>query len=80
MSIETIREFLGWSSLINIGVLLFYSMFIILWRSKIAPIHMRIFQLGENDVSRGYFQYLSYYKILIIIFNIVPYFALVIMD
>jgi hypothetical protein len=50
-----------------------------LWRGKIAPIHMRIFQLGENDVSRGYFQYLSYYKILIIIFNIVPYFALVIM-
>ena len=79
-TLESLREFLGWSSLINIGILLFYTVFIISLRSKIAPIHMKIFRLAENDVSRGYFQYLSYFKILVIIFNIVPYFALVIMD
>jgi hypothetical protein len=35
-----------------------------------------MFDLAEADLSRAYFQYLAQYKILIFVFNLMPYLAL----
>ncbi len=78
-AIETIREFLGWCSVINSGLLIFSSILIILVRGPVSRIHAKMFDLDESDTRRAYFQYLGQYKIAIIVFNIVPYFALKIM-
>jgi hypothetical protein len=78
-SIEALKEFLGWCSVINIGILLFSTVLIILIRTSISNIHSKMFGLGREDVLRAYFQYLGHYKIVIIVLNIVPYIALVIM-
>jgi hypothetical protein len=34
-----------------------------------------MFGLGEADLSRAYFQYLAHYKIAILVFNLIPYVA-----
>ncbi|MDP8217836.1 MAG: hypothetical protein P9M03_03820 [Candidatus Theseobacter exili] len=78
-SIETIREFLGWCTLINIGLLILSSILIIAIRRTASRIHGKMFNLDEKYLSQAYFQYLGQYKIAIIVFNIVPYFALKIM-
>lgn len=78
-TIETITTFLGWCSLVNLGLLMLSSLAVILMREQIAPIHVRLFAMSKDDVLRGYFQYLAHYKIAIIVFNIVPYLALKIM-
>jgi len=77
--IELIREFLGWCSVINIGLGLFSVIFMIFLRDPISRIHSKMFNLDEADLSRGYFQFLAQYKIITIIFNIVPYLVLKIM-
>ncbi|MCS5420652.1 MULTISPECIES: DUF6868 family protein [Psychrilyobacter] len=77
--IEVIREFLGWCSVINIGLGLFSMIFITSLRGPVLRIHSKIFNLDENDLSRGYFQLLGQYKIAIIMLNIVPYLVLRIM-
>lgn len=78
-NIETIREFLGWCSIINIGLSLFSLIIITSFRSPILRIHSKIFNVNEEDLSRGYFQFLGQYKTATIMFNIVPYLALRIM-
>lgn len=77
---ELIQTFLGWCSVINIGILIFSAIFVILLRDQVSTLHAKIFNLNKEDVFRAYFQYLAQYKILIIVFNIVPYFALSIMN
>ncbi len=76
MTIEMIRAVLGWCSVINIGLLIFSSISLIAIRGVASRIHGKMFNLDEKDLSRAYFQYLAQYKIAIIVFNIVPYFAL----
>lgn len=78
-TLETLTEFLGWSSLINMIILLFVSILLVLMRQSIMNIHSKMFGLKETHLSEAYFQYLAQYKIAIFIFNLVPYIALKIM-
>jgi hypothetical protein len=79
MTVEQIAQLLAWSTAINLGLLVFSSVFLILLRAPITKIHSKMFQLSDEDLSRAYFQYLAQYKILILVFNLVPYIALRIM-
>ena len=78
-TIETVREFLGWCSVINVLLLILSSILLIVVRGPVSRIHAKMFDLNESDVRHVYFEYLGQYKIAIIVFNIVPYFALKIM-
>jgi len=78
-SIETLREFLGWCSVINIGVLLLSSTMVVLMRGWIIKLHARMTGMNEEELPVLYFQILGNYKMLIILLNIVPYIALRIM-
>ena len=78
-TIEAAREFFGWCSVINIGLLIFSGIFVVWFGGPISRIHAKMFNLDESNISRTYFQYLAHYEIAIIFFNIVPYFALRIM-
>ena len=79
-SLDLLQTFLGWCSVIGIGLLLFSSLTIIVLRNQVSELHAKIFNLNKEDVFRAYFQYLGQLKIFIIVFNIVPYFALSIMN
>lgn len=78
-NVEAITEFLGWCSVINIGLGLFSLIFITFLRDTILRIHSKMFNLDERDLSRAYFQFLGQYKIATIVFNVVPYIVLRIM-
>lgn len=79
-TIEMVKEFLGWCSVINIGLLMFSAISVVILRTRVSRIHAKMFNLEESYISRAYFQYLAQYKIAIIVFNIVPYIALSIMN
>ncbi len=78
-TLETLTEFLGWASVINISILFLTSISLILMRESIMRIHSKMFGLDTTHLSEAYFQYLAQYKIAIFIFNLVPYIALKIM-
>tara|TARA_B100002003_G_scaffold78069_1_gene73067 strand:- start:284 stop:469 length:186 start_codon:yes stop_codon:yes gene_type:complete len=59
-------------------MLLIVSMFAGPMRGLIQGMHTRMFGLSEEDLSRAYFQYVAQYKIAILVFNLVPYLALVV--
>ena len=76
ITIEIIIEFLGWCSIINIGILIFTAILLIVFNDAILNIHSKIFNLNKEYLQQAYFKYLAQYKIIIIVFNIIPYFAL----
>ncbi len=75
-SLATLTAFLGWCTVINIGLLMFAAIVLGLMRGPISQIHAKMFNLNESDLSRGYFQYLAQYKIAVLVLNLVPYVAL----
>jgi Zn-dependent protease len=77
-SLETLREFLGWCTVINMGILLIAAIVAGPMRGVVSGIYSKMYGLSEADLSRAYFQYLAHYKIAIYVFNLVPYIALVI--
>lgn len=79
LTIATLTEFLGWSSIINIGILIIASLSVMLMRDSMIKIHGKIFGLDTPDLSRAYFQYIAQYKIAIFVLNIAPYISLKIM-
>jgi hypothetical protein len=80
MNIETTREFLGWCTVINFGLLTISSVMLILLQGPISKLHQAIFKLDEGAVRLSYFWFLAAYKLAIIVFNFVPYCALKIMS
>ena len=78
-SIESIREFLGWCSVINTGLLLLTSLTIIIMRSWIVRIHASLTGVSQAELPRIHLEFLGNYKMLVIVFNLVPYIALRIM-
>ena len=78
-SIETLRAFFGWCSILNLGMLIVGSLAVVAMRGTVSRIHSRMFGLSEAELSRAYFQYIAQYKILTLVLNIVPYIALEIM-
>jgi hypothetical protein len=79
MSITELTTFFGWMSAINIGLLMFSTVCIVLLKEKITPLHAKLFKLEDAYVNKAYFKFLAYYKLTLIVFNIVPYFALKLM-
>ena len=79
-SIETLTSFFGWCSVINIAALFVASLALMTMRDTIAGIHSRMLGVSKDDMALQYVQYMSNYKIAVIVLNIVPYFALELMS
>ena len=73
---NTLTTFLGWCSIINISILFLSTVALGLVRKPVARIHSKIFGVSESDLPSAYMQYLGNYKIMIIVFNLVPYIAI----
>ncbi len=76
MTTETLTALLGWTSVINIALLMVTTISLISMRGVITKVHAKLFGMDEKDLGRAYFQYLAQYKIAIIVLNIAPYLAL----
>ena len=80
MTIEMLTTALGWCLAINIVLLGFAALVVTGFRSLVLHIHGKLFGLSDDDLVKGYFQYLANYKIAIIVFNLVPYVVLKLMS
>lgn len=79
ITISQLTEMLGWTSIINIGILTLSALMLVGLKSIILPIHSQMFGLGEDILLKIYVQFIAGYKILTSIFIITPYLALKIM-
>ncbi len=79
MTLSQLTEFLGWVSILNIGMLLFAGFVLIVMKPFVTAIHSKLFDVPEDALASIYFKYLANYQTLTLIFFIAPYIALKIM-
>lgn len=76
MSVEVITSLLGWTLVFNLGYLLLASVLLMLAPNTLISIHQRMLGLEESDWRRVYINFMSNYKIAVLVFNLSPYLAL----
>lgn len=69
-------QFLGWCTILNMGMLIFATIMIVALREPVSRFHGRLFQMEADQLQLTYFNYLGNYKLLTLVFNLMPYVAL----
>ena len=75
MTISEIREILGWCTVINAGLMIFSYLFICAMRAWVYRMHSKWLPISEEQFNGLIYGLFGFYKILIIVFNFVPYLA-----
>ena len=76
MTLEAIRDVLAWCSVINLGLLLFWWSWFMLAHDFMYRFHGRWFKLSMEKFDAINYALIGFFKIGIILFNIVPYLSL----
>jgi len=76
MTVEMIRDSLAWCSVINLGILLFWALWFMLAHDFMYRFHGKWFKLSAERFDEINYSLIGIFKLGLILFNIVPYFAL----
>ena len=78
MDIATMTQFFKCCSIINVSILIISSIIWLLFPGFAYNVNNKLFSLGlsKEEHNQIIYKTIGYYKIIIIVFNVVPYFAL----
>ena len=79
MSLKTLKTFFFWMTVINFLILLTSTFGVVMLTQEIKFLHSKMFHVSPDELSLIYFEYLAWYKLLWLIFNLVPYVTMRIM-
>lgn len=80
MELRTLRDFLKWCTMINVILLLFSSLMLLAMGDFIHALHGQLFHMTKESFDVVIYSLLGGYKILILVFNLIPYVALRIVE
>ena len=76
MTLELVRDVLGWCGVLNIGMLLFWWLFFVFGHDLMYRTHVRWFTLSVERFDGIHYAGMLFFKAGIFGFIIVPYLAL----
>ena len=76
MSTEILLPLLGWSALINLGLLLLWFVAFVVARDWIYALHSRWFRLSPERFDAIHYGGMALFKMVVVVFNLVPYLVL----
>ena len=74
--VELIRNAFGWCGIINLVILLFWFLMLVFVNEFVYKIHSRMFRINKKRFDAIHYQGMMYFKVFVIMFNVVPYLAL----
>ena len=80
MNLDQLTQLFKWMTIINIGLFMLSTLLIISLKGFISQLHSKMFGLGEEQISAILYGYLGIYKIAILIFIVVPYISLLVIN
>lgn len=70
-------EFIKYAAFINFGLYILSAVIIVAFQNQIASLHSKMFGVeNNNSLKLLYFNVIGIYKILVIVFFVVPYIAM----
>ncbi len=76
MTVEALTTFFGWMAVLNIAYLLIATVMLTVARGWVSNLHHRLMGPNEKDLEMAYFNWLGTYKIMVMVFSVIPYVAL----
>jgi len=76
MTIELIESVLGWSALINLGILLWWFLFMTLAHDWTYRMHSRFYKISMESFDSLHYAGMMFLKLATLMFFIAPYLAL----
>lgn len=76
MFIGKLRSILGWSGVINMALLLFMALLFLIAKDFIYTVWGQFFELSEEAYDSFMLNIMAFWKILVFVFFIIPYFAI----
>ena len=76
MTLELIRNVLGWCALINYGILLLWLLFFSLAHDWLFHFHGKWFSLSIGNFDAIHYLSMAFYKLSIFLFFLTPYLVL----
>lgn len=80
MTIEIVQDLLLWCAIINFGLLLWWFLFITLAHDWTYRLHGKWFKLSIEQFDTVHYAGIALFKLSIFFFNLVPFFALLIIS
>ena len=76
MNVELITAVLGWCTLFNLALLAWWALFILFAHDWTYRMHTHWFRLSEERFDSLHYALMGFFKLTIIVFNLMPYLAL----
>lgn len=76
MNLAELQTFLGWSTLFNYGILLIWFFSFMFARDLLMKVHIGMFSISEQTFLTTHYAGIGLFKILVFVFNLVPWFVL----
>jgi hypothetical protein len=78
MDIQTLTAFFMWCTIINAGILVLWSVFFVFAPDFVYRIQSKWFPIPRETFNVAIYSFLGLFKVVFIVFNLVPYVALLI--
>ena len=79
-NLNQFAEFFGWATISGLCFLCAMTFFLSVMQKFTISLHQKIFKIEEGALRLLYFQFIAIFKLLLIIFFLLPYIALRIMN
>ena len=76
MSIQDLTEFFKWWTIISGCVYVFSVVMILLFREMAFRMHAKMFGITREAFNIAVYSYVALFKLVFIVFNLIPYLAL----
>jgi len=80
MDLITLQTFFGWCTLIHMGLLIAVSIMLIVLSNWVYRIHSKWFPMPRETYNAIVYSFLGVYKLMIWVFALVPWLALLIIN
>ena len=76
MTLDAVHSLLGWCTLINVALLLLWFLIVWLMPETMYRTYRRVFRVSREQFDQVQLSALTHYRLLILVFNLVPRLAL----
>jgi len=78
MDIQTLTSFFMWCTIINAGMLIFLALTYLLAPNMAYRLQSRWIPISREAFDVVFYSFIGFFKVLVLVFNVVPWIALVI--
>ena len=79
MNIESLTQFFLWCTVINLGIYIFWALFVLLAPDFVYRVQTKWISISRETFNVMMYAFMGAFKVVIIVFCLVPYLSLLIL-